>query len=521
MKGLEQIRTWLLGLTLRQRLVLGGGVAVVVAVIYGFVAVLGKPDYKTLYSGMSAEDAQALTTRLEEKKISFQLSPDGGSVLVPAEQLDQARLEIAGNGLPRSGRLGFEIFDKPDWMGSDFAEKVNYQRALEGELERTIQTLSEVESARVHIVLPRESLFTDSEREAKASIVLKLRRLPSRESEQAITQLVAGAVDNLRPENVTLVDSTGRVLSAGQRHSGNPIDAELERTLSDKLIATLEPVVGRDHVRASVNVEYDLASTEDNRETYDPNSTVALTQQKSEESAGDRQQGGVPGTTSNVPAAKTQAPANAVTGTTQSNRSESTTFAVSRTVHHVVQPPGGIRRISAAVLLDATVSPRTSEQLQQITQLARAALDMDTHRGDTVEVQSLAFAQPPAETPVQPSLPVRVGTILQRWTELLRYGAIALLFGVVYFFVLRPVRKQLVAIMRPVSVAAQSAQLATAGGPALPAGAETEVLADAQIGSPALRRQIIERVKKEPASASRLVQSWIRQGDNPKGEAHR
>ena len=515
MKGLERIRKWLLGLTNRQRLVLGGGIVVVLAVIYGFTTILGTPEYKALYSGMNPDDAQALTQRLQEKKIPFQLSPDGGSVLVPAEQLDKARLEIAGGGLPRSGRLGFEIFDKPDWMGSDFAEKVNYQRALEGELERTIQTLSEVQSARVHIVLPRESLFSDREREAKASIVLKLRRQPSVESEQAITELVAGAVDNLRPENVTLVDETGRILSAnGKRNGGNPINADLEHALSDKLIATLEPLVGRDHVRASVNVEYDLASTEDNQETYDPDAAVPLTVQKSMESSTNQTQGGVPGTTSNVPSAKaTQAPQKSGSGSSQSSSNESTTFAVSHTTHHVVQGPGGIRRISAAVLVDSAVAPRTPEQLQQLTQLARAALDMDTRRGDTVEVQSLAFAQAPADTPAKPTLPMRIGAFLQNWTNVLRYLAIGLLFGVVYWFVLRPVRKQLVAIMRPAIPTGATAQLATAEGPALPAGEEA---APEPLGNPALRRQILEKVKKEPANSSRLIQSWIRQGGAPK-----
>jgi flagellar M-ring protein FliF len=264
-------------------------------------------------------------------------------------------------------------------MGSDFAEKVNYQRALEGELERSIQTLSEVEGARVHIVLARESLFTDREREAKASVVLRLRRLPSHESEQAIIRLVSGAVDNLNPENVTLVDTSGRVLSSPQRRGGNAVNGDLEQGLTAKLLATLEPVVGHDHVRASVNVEYDLANTEDNQETYDPNSVVALSVQKSEETSGDQRPAGIPGTTSNLPSAKTQAPAGvaAVVGASQSHRTESSTYAVNRNVRHVVQPAGGIRRISAAVLLDANSAQHSPEQLQQIASLARAALDFD------------------------------------------------------------------------------------------------------------------------------------------------
>ena len=173
--------------------------------IWVFVTLLDKADYKTLYSGLSSSDAQSLSHRLSEKNIPFQLTSDGTSILVPADQLDKARLDLAAEGMPQTGRLGFELFDKPNWAGSDFAEKVNYQRALEGELERTIQTLGEIEAARVHLVLPQESLFTEQEREAKASVVIKLKggQLGD-EAQEAITHLVASAVDNLKPENVTL-----------------------------------------------------------------------------------------------------------------------------------------------------------------------------------------------------------------------------------------------------------------------------------------------------------------------------
>jgi len=394
---------------------------------------------------------------------------------------------------------------------------VNYQRALEGELERTIQTLSEVEAARVHIVLPRESLFTDRERDAKASIVLKLRRLPSHESEQAIIQLVSGAVENLRPENVTLVDSTGRVLSSARRPGGNAVDGELERSLTAKLLATVEPIVGRDHVRASVNVEYDLASTEDNHETYDPASAVPISIQKSEQISSDQPQGGVPGTASNVPTGKAQVPATvtAALGTSQSSRNESSTFAVNRSVRRVTQPAGGIRRISAAVLLDANSGQRSPEQIQQIAALARAALDIDSKRGDTIEVQSIAFAPVTVETPVKPSLPVRVSNVVQGWANALRYVAIALLFAVVYFFVLRPVRKQLLVTMRQATSqsAVQAAAIAAAAAKQpLPAGtAGAAGLPPSQVGDPELRRQIVDKVKREPAGASRLIQSWVRQ----------
>jgi flagellar M-ring protein FliF len=174
-QAFEQVGELLRGLSPVQRALLAGGAALVGVTLWLFVGLIGKPKYATLYSGLKPEEAQALGSRLAAKNIAHELSPDGTSLLVPPDQLDAARLETAAQGLPRNARLGFELFDTPNWAGSDFTEKVNYQRALEGELERTLQTLSEVEAVRVHLVLPRESLFSEQEREAKAAVILKTR----------------------------------------------------------------------------------------------------------------------------------------------------------------------------------------------------------------------------------------------------------------------------------------------------------------------------------------------------------
>ncbi len=185
-----------------------GVVVLVAATLWVFVVLLGQPKYVTLYSGLRTEEAQGLASRLAAKSIPHQMSSDGGTLLVPDDKLDAARLETAAAGLPRSARLGFELFDTPNWAGSDFTEKVNYQRALEGELERTLATLSEVEAVRVHLVMPQESLFTEQQHDAKAAVILKTRsRRLSEQAQLAIPQLVASAVDRLRPENVTVVDA--------------------------------------------------------------------------------------------------------------------------------------------------------------------------------------------------------------------------------------------------------------------------------------------------------------------------
>src|SRR6204780_5149655 len=268
------------GLSLQQRLLLLAGVALVGGTLWVFVALLATPKFVTLYSGLRSEEAQSLASRLAAKNIPHQVSPDGGSLLVPDDKLDAARLETAAAGLPRSARLGFELFDTPNWAGSDFTEKVNSQRALEGELERTLGTLSEVEAVRVHLVMPQESLFTEKQHDAKAAVILKTRsgRL-SEQAQLAIPQLVASSVEGLRPENVTVVDADSNTPLLRHRGPGGDYGSyDLDEELGKTLLRTLEPVVGAEHVRASVHVEYDLSSSDNTEEVYDPKTVATLTQ---------------------------------------------------------------------------------------------------------------------------------------------------------------------------------------------------------------------------------------------------
>lgn len=524
------------GLTPRQRVLLSGGAVLVGITLWLFVGLVGKPKYVTLYSGLKPAEAQALGSRLAAKNIPYELSPDGGSLLVPAEQLDASRLETAAQGLPRNARLGFELFDTPNWAGSDFTEKVNYQRALEGELERTLQTLSEVESVRVHLVLPRESLFSEQERAAKAAVILKTRGgALSPQAQLAIPQLVASAVDGLLPENVTVVDadSNSPLLhargSGGASGAGYDLDEELQKTI----LRTLEPVVGPEHVRASVHVEYDLSTSENTEEVYDPKVTATLTQQKSEENMGGGGPAGIPGTASNLPgstATKTVAATKVPAGSdTQSSRSESETYAVSRSVRHTTQPPGRVKRIAAAVLVDdatevaekngellTTRRRRTADEMKQIEQLAGAAIGLDAQRGDMLAVQNLSFQGLPAEKLLPPSRMESTRKLVVEWSGLLRYGAILALFAIVYFLILRPLKKQILVTLRelPARVARGSRELGQTGTGAVGAGSvelELPVGTEQSKRAALLKQQLTEKVKAEPAEASRLVQGWIRE----------
>ncbi len=529
-QAFQQAGELLRGLTMGQRALLAGGAALVAVTLWLFVGLIGKPKYATLYSGLKPEEAQSLGSRLAAKNIPHELSADGTSLLVPADQLDAARLETAAQGLPRNARMGFELFDTPNWAGSDFTEKVNYQRALEGELERTLQTLSEVEAVRVHLVLPRESLFSEQEREAKAAVILKTRGgALSERAQLAIPQLVASAVDGLRPENVTVVDADSNtpLLHAhgpGAAHGGYDLDEELAKTL----LRTLDPVVGAEHVRASVHVEYDLSTSENTEEVYDPKTTATLTQQKSEENAGGGGPTGIPGTASNVPGAAATTTAVAAVAETQSSRSESQTYAVSKSIRHTVQPAGRIKRLAAAVLVDDAVETaekngvktstrrkRTPEEMKEIETLAGAAIGLDAQRGDMLAVQNLSFQELPAEKLAPPGKLENTRKVFTQWSGLLRYLGILALFLIVYFLMLRPVKKQVLTALRelPTRTALNSKELAAAAGGAAAVAVEMEPPGVEQARrATALKRQLSEKVKTEPAVASRLVQSWIRDG---------
>ncbi len=517
-----RVKQFLQGLTPKQFFLLGGGTLLIGSVVWIFVALLGQPKYVTLYSGLRSEEAQSMGSRLAAKNIPHQISADGGSLLVPEDKLDASRLETAASGLPRSARLGFELFDTPNWAGSDFTEKVNYQRALEGELERTLATLSEVQAVRVHLVLPQDSLFTEQQHEAKAAVILKTgnRRL-SEEAQQAIPQLVASAVDRLRPENVTVVDADTNtpILNANSRPNQT---YRLDEELAQTLVHTLEPVVGSNHVRASVHVEYELGSSEDTQETYDPKATVALTQEHSEETSTGASPSGVPGTATNVPSGN-PTPAAVIAGEQTSSRTDATTFAVSKNLRRTVEPPGRIRRIAAAVLVDdvlettpdgkgaKTRRKRTPEEMKQIEDLAHAAIGVDSQRGDVLAVENLSFQETPAEVVSPPGRTEHVRRLVEPWAWALRYVGLAALFLVVYWLVLRPVKKQAIAAFRELPGRAAAHLSMKSGGAA---GQLSDAPSAGENGANRatdLKRLLTEKVKAEPEAASRLVQSWVQQ----------
>lgn len=496
-----------------QRRPIAIGAALVVAVLIGLVWYGGRTDWRTLYAGLDPEDSRQMAQVLTQAQIPFDLAANGTTIRVPLGSLDKARLATSAKGGPRSGRMGFELFDKPNWVGSEFDEQVNYQRALEGELEHTVATLADVQSARVHLVMPHDSLFRDQERPAKAAVVLTLRhRSLADGEEEAIRNLVASAVDGLAPAQVSLIDASGH-LPLGPK-TGEAMRLGMEDALEAKLIETLEPVTGPGNVRASVTVDYDPTSTDVTEESYDPTKVVTLSMQRTDQTTGSQPvPAGVPGTASNAPNAQPlPVYPQQVTGP-QSAKSESASYGASRTVRHTVQEPGHIRRLTAAVVVNDRASgqkspawkPRTAEELRTLTALAQAAVGFDSTRGDLVTVQDLAFDE--NRTAAGASWLSRTFDWIEHSPVLVKYGT---LLASLTLLILLAIRPALTRARQPGAVAVKPspAELGAGATPALPSGEElTQELERQRVQR--VFDQVTETLKRDPAQSSRLLQSWI------------
>ena len=439
---MDQAKKLFASLTARQLT----SIVIVAIAVAGAVMGLSKwqreSGMRPLYTGLAPEDASAIVQKLREGGIDYKISSNGTEVMAPEDKVPELRLQMAGSGLPKTGRIGFEIFDKTNFGITDFAEHVNYRRALEGELERSIMAISDVQQARVHVTLPKESVFSDARESAKASVLVGLRpgtRLASN-NVVAITNLVSSAVEGLSPELVSVVDMNGTLLSRPHR-DGLPDTAQaseavleyrqaIEHDLAAKINNTLEPLLGADKFRTGVSADIDMTSGEQSEETFDPSKSVMVSSQKSEDTSGTtRSQTSAPGTAANlapqqaagttppqVPPAGTQpekdkkdaqaqaAPKPGGTTSSTNRRSESITYQTSRVTKHLKLPQGSIKRLSIAVLLDQgfkmegqgaqahrVVLPPDTEKIKAIQTLVGTLVGMDMTRGDQLTVEALPF----------------------------------------------------------------------------------------------------------------------------------
>jgi flagellar M-ring protein FliF len=420
---MDQITTLINGLSLKQRISIIAAALAVVAGIVGLVHWKHEGDFRPLYTSMAPEDAAGVVQKLRESGVEYRLSDNGGTVMVPSGKLAESRLALAAAGLPKTGRIGFELFDKSNFGATEFVEHINYKRALEGELERSVMSLAEVEQARVHLTLPKESVFLDQQQPAKASVMVKLRpgaRI-SAQNVLAVTNLVASAVEGLNPDAVSVVDMDGTLLSRPKTAAagdGSEITSEslevrqqIEKNLVAKISETLDPLLGAQGFRAGASVDVDLASSEQQEETLDPEHSVMLSSQKTEDVTERADSAGIPGTAANLP--QQPAPSSGKGGIGTSRRTENVTYQTSRVIRHTKIPQGVVRRMSLAVLVNQSVrwegegaaqrrvlSPPSPETMKTIRDLVAGVTGLNEQRGDQLIVETLPFesslnAEPP------------------------------------------------------------------------------------------------------------------------------
>lgn len=514
-------------------------------------------DFRPLYSALSAEDAAAVVAKIRESGSEYRLSDNGAAVLVPSAKVAELRLQLAAAGVPKSGRIGFELFDKTNFGASDFTEQVNYHRALEGELERSVMALAEVEQARVHVTFPKDSIFLESRQPAKASVLVKLRAGSqlSPQNVAAICQLTASAVDGLAPEAVSVVDTRGNLLSRARKplsaEDPEPSEAALdyrqkiEHDLLAKINGTLEPLLGTDKFRAAASVECDFTSGDESEETFDPNKSVMLTSQKTEDISGGSIPAGIPGTASNLPR---PAPRPAPGSNGVARRTENISYQSSRTVRHVRLPQGTVKKLSVSLLVDSDVRwegsgaqakrvvvPPSPEKLKAIHDLVAGVIGFSAERGDQLVVETLPFEStlnPEAlSTSSKPSPPASPSRWLDEVMKNKYFGVgagagLALLLALLFVFVrlLRPAKKTTAPVEMPrqLPTGAESSALSLekqienklAEQTALRQKQEQEALNALKLPpmtkkTEVLTKHIAEQAKKDSASMVHVLRAWM------------
>ena len=414
-------------------------------------------DYSLLFANLPNRDASSVVQWLKDRKIPYRLEDGGRDILVPADQVYEARIELAGSGMAESG-VGFEIFDKQSFGMTDFAQKVNYRRALQGELMRTIASLAPVEAARIHLALPEKRLFREQQQPATASVIVQLapgRKLNDAQL-QGIVHLVSGSVEGLDADNVTIVDSSGKALSRnGQEELGGPMtpgmltyQQSMERRFETRAQSLLDRALGAGNSLVRVNAEVDFDQHERVEEALDPKGAVVVSEQTSSEEGSTTSSGGVPGVVSNL-----QGTANTTTTTTtpSTRNSETVNYELSKTVSKTVSSVGSLKSLSVSVLVadrfkpgaegaDPVPDPRSPEELQDIEQMMRTALGINETRGDLISVVSMPFETSFLDEPLpEPSMVDKVYPFM----PIIKYGLLVLAAICGYLLLVRPIMRAL------------------------------------------------------------------------------
>lgn len=507
------------------------------------------PDYTVAYTGLSDDDAGRIVEKLQASNTPYQLA-GGGTILVPRDQVYEVRLAMAREGLPQGGNVGFELFSAPTLGMTEFSQQVNYQRALEGELARTIRSLNVVQDVRVHIVIPQPSLYTQQKQEPTASVTLKLKPSQHLEAEQvaAISHLVASSVEGLKPENITIVDTEGTLLLtppdenaghiASPALSTNQIQAEraYETAIENKVQAMLDRVLGpnKSVVRAAAKMNWDQVET--TSQTYTPTGSVRSSQTVSETYAGaPSAAGGIPGTSSNLPGGPSYQTVISGTQGIGYQRNESTiNYELGQTETHQIKAPGQVARLSLSVLVDGVSDP---QQLASLSQAVAAAAGIDTARGDQLTVDTLAFDHSYVG---QQQTQFQEAKQQQDIFQYAQWAAVGLALLALLWYVSRlfhNLRLQAAPLALPVPLPAPVPRLGLAEAAAsgtLPAPAnallgaqEQALLAGGGEGAPAdqppaanersealrIERQIQHLAQQQPETVAQIIRTWLNERD--------
>ena len=491
------------------------------AAIIALLVWANRPQFTLLYSGLDQDEAAQIMTKLKEKKVLYRLEAGGTSILVPGASLDEMRLEMAAEGLPRGGGggVGMELFNKQSLGTTDFVQKLNYQRAIQGELERTIRTFPEISRVRVHLNMPKESLFLEEARQPSASVVVKLgpHKVLTERQMLGIVNLVASSVEGLTTANVTLVDTSGGLLykyeddQDGTLLSATQVQQRkaLEKTLAERVTTMLERVLGPNKAVARVTAEMDFKKVSTTEESFDPDTVVVRSEQRVKEASRgpSRKAGGVPTTRYDMGAQKPEAaPTGETPGETYDRSEETTNYDMTRVNRQTVVPGGTVRRLSVAVVVDGTYAekteagkttksyaPRTEAEMKSLDQVVRNAIGFSQERGDSVGVTNLPFYAPEEEA----------GPAGEAWwKDWARKGVRpAINVGLIVLFFLFVARPLMGWIRREARVIPRPAQLA-----ALPGAAAREALPEPEKTLPDRVRDVVQQ---QPDRALDVIQSWI------------
>lgn len=521
-EGIRRLIEPLLALSPGKQMLIAA-VALLSAVAFAvLIFVANRTDYRPLFTNLTSEDAGEIVKKLKDAKTPYQITADGKGILVPSDKVYELRLTLASEGIPQGGGVGFEIFDRKNFGMTEFVQKLNYQRALQGELSRTIAQLAGVEQARVHLVIPEKSLFKDNEKPATASIVLKMKSNRAlRESEvQGVVHLVSSSIEGMDPEHVTILDSRGKILSKGG--SSDPTtrmtsamqetQRTYEKNVEERLQSLLDRIVGGGKSVARVTATFDFKQVERVEEKFDPEAIAVRSEQRTEE------KGSSTTTTSGVPGVQTNlgrtAPGGGATVGGGSKNDETLNYEVSRSTAKIIEPVGALSKISVAVLVDgkyeapaavkegqvakAKYSPRSPDELQKIETLVKSAVGFNTERGDQLSVQNIPFQDTGEAGAVETTAWWNNPIVMPLVKNLL----IGIGFLVLILFVIRPLLASLRVAKRPALESFES--IGAGGGEAL---TSTErALINSQMAE---QQNLIEQAKKDPYQVAQILQNWV------------